>query len=88
MFITIPTGVNYMTRRYPVVTFTIIGINTLLYIVSLILFFSSDDPSVLRGRNDWLIDHLGLIPSESVWYTYFTSLFVHGGFWQDRKSVV
>ena len=88
MFITIPTGVNYMTRRYPVVTFTIIGINTLLYIVSLILFLSSDEPGGLRDRNDWLIDHLGLVPSESVWYTYFTSLFVHDGFWHLLGNMV
>ena len=81
MFITIPTGVNYMTRRYPVVTFTIMGLNTLLYLVSLVLFFSSGDSGLLEEKNDWLIDNLGLIPAESVWYTYFTSLFVHAGFW-------
>jgi len=81
MFITIPTGVNYMTRRYPVVTFTIMGINTLLYLVSLVLYFSSGDFGGLEEENDWLIDNLGLIPAGSVWYTYFTSMFVHGGFW-------
>lgn len=81
MFITIPTGVNYVTRRYPIVTFTIMGINTLLYLVSLIISASSSGVSEAGGRGDWLIENLGLVPAESVWYTYFTSMFVHAGFW-------
>lgn len=81
MFITIPTGVNYMTRRYPVVTFTIMGINIVLYLVSMILFFSSGSAGGPEEKNDWLIENLGLIPAESVWYTYITSVFVHAGFW-------
>lgn len=77
MFITIPTGVNYLTRRYPVVTFGIMGLNTLLYLLSFVLVDRTPDGE----ETDWLIEHLGLIPAESVWYTYFTSLFVHAGFW-------
>jgi len=76
MFILIPTGVNYRTDRLPVVTFSIMGVNTLLYLVSLVMFWSGG----ASEENDWLIEHLGLIPSESVWYTYITSLFVHAGF--------
>lgn len=76
MFIIIPTGVNYRTERWPVVTFSIMGVNVLLYLVSLVMFWSGG----AAEENDWLIEHLGLIPSESVWYTYITSLFVHAGF--------
>ena len=76
MFIIIPTGVNYRTDRLPVVTFSIMGVNTLLYLISAVQFWSGG----ASGENDWLIDHFGLVPSESVWYTYITSLFVHGGF--------
>lgn len=76
MLIVIPTGVNYRTERWPVVTFSIMGVNVLLYLISLVMFWSGG----AAEENDWLIEHLGLIPSESVWYTYITSLFVHGGF--------
>jgi membrane associated rhomboid family serine protease len=76
MFIIIPTGVNYRTDRMPVVTFSIMGVNALLYLISLVMFWSGG----ASEENDWLVDHFGLIPAESIWYTYITSLFVHAGF--------
>jgi hypothetical protein len=41
MFIVLPVGMNYRTGRLPVVTFTLIGINALVYLVSLFFFFSA-----------------------------------------------
>lgn len=80
MLFILPTGVNYETARMPVVTFTIMGVNVVLYILDLVLYFGAD---VAPGgeRPEWVIEHLGLIPAESVWYTWITSLFVHAGFW-------
>jgi membrane associated rhomboid family serine protease len=84
MILIIPTGVNYRTERFPVVTFTIMGINVLLYLVSLVMFWFGDR----SGENDWLIDNLGLIPAESVWYTYVTSQFVHAGFFHVLGNMI
>ncbi|MST94403.1 MAG: hypothetical protein EXS33_03880 [Pedosphaera sp.] len=35
MFFIIPVGVDYRAYRYPVVTFTLIGINVVLFLASL-----------------------------------------------------
>ena len=74
MFIAIPVGMNYRTERLPLVTFSLIGINTLIWLVSAICFLSTDGES-----NEWIYDHLWLTPSAGVLYQYFTSLFVHAG---------
>lgn len=84
MIFIIPTGVNYRTDRLPVVTFSIMGVNVLLYLVSLVMFWTGDR----SGENDWLIDNLGLIPAESVWYTYITSQFVHAGFFHVLGNMI
>jgi membrane associated rhomboid family serine protease len=74
MFIAIPVGMNYRTERYPVVTLSLIGINTLVYLVSLVCYFSTE------GQSDgWVYEHLWLIPSQSYLWTYLTSMFVHAG---------
>jgi len=75
MFLVIPAGVDYSARRYPIVTFTLIGTNTLIWLATLIAFFQTHGDS-----DEWILNHLWLKPSESVWYTYITSLFVHAGF--------
>lgn len=74
MFIVLPVGMNYRTERLPVVTFTIIGINTLVYLISLIYFFGTGGESEL-----WIRQYLWLIPAKSFFWTYLTSMFVHAG---------
>jgi membrane associated rhomboid family serine protease len=74
MFIAIPVGMNYRAERYPVVTLSLIGINTLVYLVSLFFFFQTDGESEL-----WIVKHLWLIPSDWHWYASFTHMFVHAG---------
>jgi membrane associated rhomboid family serine protease len=74
MFIAIPVGMNYRTERLPVVTFSLIGINTLVWLVSLICSFSTQGES-----DDWIYEHLWLIPSQSYLWMYLTSMFVHAG---------
>jgi membrane associated rhomboid family serine protease len=74
MFIAIPTGMNYRTERLPLVTFTLIGINTLVWLVSLICEIVTQGDSQV-----WVITHLWLIPAQSYFWTYLTSMFVHAG---------
>ena len=65
---------NYRTERYPVVTLSLIGINTLVYLVSLACLFGTE------GESDkWIAQHVWLIPAQSYLWTYLTSMFVHAG---------
>jgi len=74
MFIAIPVGMNYRTERLPLVTFSLIGINTLIWLISAICFLSTDGES-----NEWIYENLWLTPSSGVLYQYFTTMFVHQG---------
>jgi membrane associated rhomboid family serine protease len=74
MFIAIPTGMNYRTERLPLVTFSLIGINTLVWLVSLICEVSTKGDS-----QEWVFQYLWLIPAQSYIWTYLTSMFVHAG---------
>lgn len=75
MFILLPVGVDYRARRYPVVTFTLMGVCVLVYLVTLAFKLSGDSDSV----DEWVYEYLWLTPGESHWWTYLTSQFVHGG---------
>src|SRR5690349_4737001 len=75
MFIVIPVGMNYQTRRLPTVTFTLIGLNVLIYLISLVFTLSQGKDAAL-----WIYEHLWLTPADSAWSTYLTSMFVHAGF--------
>jgi membrane associated rhomboid family serine protease len=72
MFIVVPVGMNYRTERFPIVTVSLIGLNTLVYLVELICFLTTGGDS-----NDWVRQNLWLIPAQSYWWTYLTSVFVH-----------
>lgn len=74
MVLFIPTGMNYRTERMPVVTLTLIGINTLVYVVGLICFLATQGDS-----QEWIVNNLWLTPAESHVWTYLTSMFVHAG---------
>ena len=73
-FFILPVGVDYRARRYPLVTFTLMGLNVLVYLVTLLLHFANGPEVDL-----WVFEHLWLIPANFTWYTYVTSLFVHAG---------
>ncbi len=74
MFIAIPVGMNYRTERLPLVTLSLIGVNTLVWLVSTICFFSTDGES-----EAWILKHLWLVPAQSYPWMYLTSMFVHAG---------
>jgi membrane associated rhomboid family serine protease len=75
MFIVLPVGMNYQTERRPTVTFTLMGVNILVYLVSLGFMLNEG-----KDAGTWIFEHLWLIPAASTWYTYLTSMFVHAGF--------
>ena len=83
MFIVLPVGMNYQTQRLPVVTFSLIGINTFIWLVTTFFFFST------KGESDlWIMQHFWLIPSQSVLLTYLTSMFVHAGFFHLLGNMI
>jgi len=74
-FLPIPVGMNYRTERWPVVTLSLIGLNTLIWLITLIYFIATHGAS-----NPWVVQHLWLTSGQSGWYSYLTSMFVHEGF--------
>ena len=74
MFFLLPVGVDYRARRYPVVTFTLMGICVAVYLVTL-GFTLGKGPEAA----EWVVRNFWLIPAQSHWWAYLTSLFVHAG---------
>ncbi len=83
MFIILPVGVDYSARRYPVVTFTLMGLCTAVYLVTLGLASEYG-----KAAYAWSFLHLWLIPEKSLWWTYLTSMFVHGGFFHLLGNMI
>jgi membrane associated rhomboid family serine protease len=83
MFIILPVGVDYNARRYPVVSFTLMGLCTAVYLVTLGLAAEYG-----KAAYQWSFLHLWLIPEKSLWWTYLTSLFVHGGFFHLLGNMI
>jgi len=74
MFFLIPVGMNYRTERLPVVTFSLIGLNVLVWLISLICLVPTEGASQV-----WIFKHLWLTPANCTWYAPLTSMFVHAG---------
>lgn len=84
MIFILPVGVDYRARRYPVVTFVLMGICILVYLVTLGFELSGNREDV----DSWVYENLWLIPDESHWWTYLTSVFVHGGFFHLLGNMI
>jgi membrane associated rhomboid family serine protease len=84
MFFIIPVGVDYRARRYPMVTFTLMGICVLIYVVTLFLKLSYGADAI----DDWVFENLWLIPAEGHWWTYLTHQFVHAGFFHLLGNMI
>jgi len=82
-FFILPVGVDFRARRYPVVTFTLMGICVVVYLVTLLLGLASGP-----GVDEWVFGNLWLTPAKSHWWTYLTSLFVHAGFFHLAGNMV
>ncbi len=74
---------NYRTERLPVVTLSLIGINTLVYLVQLIFAIATQGDS-----DDWVYGHLWLIPAISYPWMYVTHMFVHAGFFHIFGNMI
>jgi len=61
MFIAVPVGMNYRTERFPIVTVSLIGLNTLVYLATLICSLNT-----AATHNDWVFQNLWLIPAQSI----------------------
>src|SRR5947209_5999433 len=66
---------NYQTERAHIVTFTLMGVNVLVYLVSLGFTLGQGSDATI-----WIFQHLWLIPADSTWHTFLTAMFVHAGF--------
>lgn len=83
MFFIIPVGVDYRTQRLPLVTFVLIGINTLIYLISWLVFLGGGPIAEIK-----LVMALGLTPARVEFHTLFTSLFVHTGFFHLLGNMI
>ena len=83
MFLLLPVGVDYRARRYPIVTFTLMGVCVAIYLVTLGFELSKGEEA-----SEWVAANLWLIPALSHWWTYVTSLFVHAGFFHLAGNMV
>ena len=83
MFIAVPVGMNYRTERFPLVTLSLIGLNTLVWLVSTICRFSTDGESEV-----WILKHLWLVPAQSYPWMYLTSMFVHAGIFHLAGNMI
>ena len=84
MFFLLPVGVDYRARRYPVVTFALMGICVVFYLLTLAFQLGNGSERTL----EWTVNNLWLIPAESHWWTYLSSLFVHEGFFHLAGNMV
>jgi membrane associated rhomboid family serine protease len=78
--IIIPVGVDYKAERYPVVTFTLIGLNVVVFAGQLAAFAS--------GGGAELYQTFGLVPADHGIWAWFTSIFMHGGLFHLLGNMV
>ena len=83
MFFLLPIGVDHRTRRYPVVTFVLMGICVLVYLGTFLARVTGGE-----SGEEWVVENLWLIPGESHWWAYVTTLFVHAGFFHLLGNMV
>jgi membrane associated rhomboid family serine protease len=67
-----------------VVTFTLMGLCTLVYLVTLSCEAFGDDENVRA----WVYQYLWLTPAEGHWWAFLTSQFVHGGFFHLAGNMI
>jgi membrane associated rhomboid family serine protease len=82
MFFFLPVGVDYAARRYPAVTFVLLGANAVFYAISLLLWLGN--PTEM----DPLVTHLGLVPAQRTWFTWISYLFVHADLFHFGGNMV
>src|SRR5262249_12202951 len=71
MIIILPSEAEYRAERWPVVTFTCLGICTGIFVLELI--------ARAHGSGTQFIRALGVIPGEPRWWPWVTAVWVHAG---------
>jgi membrane associated rhomboid family serine protease len=84
MFILFPVAVSYETKRWPVVTFTLMGLCTISYALSLLIWFLGSE----AGPHVPIITTLGIVPSQGSFLTWFSHMFVHAGLFHLLGNMV
>lgn len=69
----LPVGVEYHTRRFPVVTFTIMGLCAAVHLLSMFIWFNGGDEADL----DFMLT-LGFVRETPNAYSWLTHMFTHG----------
>src|SRR5687767_6283426 len=78
--IILPVGVDYQAQRYPVVTFTLMGINVVVFLGLIAAFVSGAGMEVMMN--------FGLVPANHGWWAWVTSMFLHGGIFHLLGNMV
>ena len=86
MFFLFPVGVDYRTDRYPIVTFSLIGLCTILYLIGIYIFL--EQVGQVDKLSDPLIDQFGLIPNRATPATWVSHMFLHAGFFHLLGNMV
>jgi membrane associated rhomboid family serine protease len=69
----LPVGVEYHTRRFPVVTFTIMGLCAAVHLLAMFIWFNGGDEADL----DFMLT-LGFVRETPNAYSWLTHMFTHG----------
>jgi membrane associated rhomboid family serine protease len=78
--IILPVGVDYEARRYPVVTFTLMGINVVVFLAQIV--------ALISGAGMEMLMNFGLVPAKHGFWAWITSLFLHGGLFHLLGNMV
>jgi membrane associated rhomboid family serine protease len=71
MILILPSEAEYRAERWPLVTFTLLGICTGVFVLEII--------AGVQGSWSAFIRALGLIPGDPHWWAWLTAVWVHGG---------
>lgn len=74
MFILLPIRINRILKKFPKVTLGLIIVNTIVFLVIFNIALTSQ-PTLMN-----LYKTFGFSFNQNAWFTWFTSLFIHGGF--------
>jgi len=88
IFFAIPLGVDYRAQRYPVVTFAIIGLCTVVWMIEAALSWSGNNYPVEGSIVPWFFEQFGLVPAHGRILPWFTYMFVHAGFFHLLFNMV
>src|SRR5687767_5108280 len=78
--IIIPVGVDYQASRYPVVTFTFMGL--------CVLVFAGQLAASAAGVSGDIYLNFGLVPAHHGVWAWLTSIFLHGGFFHLAGNLI